>query len=154
MSVRSLLRECATDLLDTEPSVTVEQVVNCAYRRHGDVFEAEAERMVMQSARTLVAQMMRELVEDDDDTQLALAGLTLPSAICVQSPNGTYYVRSDKAVWHELQAGRTVRSSNVTAAQRKLDMYDDTCEGLRPIMEANPCMSVRDAMDILAGRVS
>jgi hypothetical protein len=149
VSVRSLLRECAADLLDTEPSVTVEHVVQCAYGRHGDVFAAEADRMVLQSARTLVAQMMRELVEDDDD-QLSLAGIGLPSAICVQSPDGTYYVRSDKATWPELQAGRFTRVSNIHSAQRKLDMYDSRLDQLAPLMEHDPTLTVADAVRLMA----
>lgn len=149
MSVRALLRECVTDLLDTEPSVTVEQVVACAYRNHRDEFEADAERMVLQSARSIVAQMMRDFTEDDDE-QLTLPGFGLPSAICVQSPNGTYYVRSDKATWPELLAGRQVRADNVTAAQRKLDRYDDALDVLRPLMESHPTVTVADAVRVRA----
>lgn len=149
MSVRSVLRECALDLLDTEPNVTVEQVVNCAYRRHGETFAEESERLVLASARTEVARLMRDMIDDDDDEQ-QLPGFGLPSAICVQSPNGTYYVRADKATWPELQAGRRVRSDNVEAATRKLDRYDDALAELEPFMAGDDEITVGKAVAMMA----
>lgn len=149
MSVRSILRECAADLLDTEPSVTVDQVVACAYRRHGDAFAAATEQLVLRAARAEVAKLMRDLTEDDE--QQTLPGLSLPSAIAVRTPDGTYYVRADKATWGELVAGRAVRADNVAAAQAKLDAYDDTMDLLRPLMEPNPCMTVAGALALIAG---
>jgi hypothetical protein len=35
VNVHAVLRQCALDLLETEPHVTVEHVVNCAYQHHG-----------------------------------------------------------------------------------------------------------------------
>jgi hypothetical protein len=148
VSVNSVLRECASDLLETEPTVTVEQVVACAYRRHGDVFESEAERLVLQSARTIVAKLMRELTEDDD--QQTLPGLNLPSAIAVRTVDGTYYVRADKATWTELLAGRELRTDNVTAAQVKLDAYNNTLDVLRPYMEHRPEVCLAEALREMA----
>lgn len=153
MTVRSILRECAEDLLDTEPAVTVEQVVGCAWRRHADTFAEETERMVQASARIIVAQLMREYTEDDED-QMSLPGLGLPSAICVQSANGTYYVRADKATWPELLAGRQTRTDNVDAAQKKLDRYDAAVETLRPFMEADDEVTVAKAVAMMAEAVS
>lgn len=145
MNVHAVLRECAVDLLETEPNVTVEQIVFCAYRRHGEAFAASAERMVLASARTIVAKLMRDLTEDDDE-QLAFAGFGgLPSAIAVQTPDGTYYVRADKATWPELLAGEDVRVANVTAAQAKLDAYRETLEQLAPFMRDDATVTVADA---------
>lgn len=154
MNVRAVLRECASDLLDTEPSVTVQQVVACAYRRHGDVFTEATEQMVLASARDIVAALMRDLSSDDEEPQqLALEGLALPSAIAVQSPDGTYYVRSDKATWPELMAGRAIREQNVTAAQRKLYAYDESCETLRPFMEGSD-RTVAEAARLMGGEAA
>lgn len=153
MNVRGVLRECATDLLETEPHVTVDQVVGCAYRRHGEVFTAATQAMVLAAAREIVAKVMRDLSEDDSPDQLSLPGLDLPSAIAVQHPDGTYYVRSDKATWEELMAGRQVRVANVSAAQAKLDAYDESCEVLRPHMEGT-ARSVADAARLIAGAVA
>ena len=145
MNVHAVLRECAIDLLDTEPNVTVEQIVGCAYRRHGDAFTEHAERMVLAAARTIVAKLMRDLTEDDE--QMSFVGFGgLPSAIAVQHPDGTYYVRADKATWPELLAGEDVRVSNVTAAQAKLDAYRDTLEQLQPFMGYDNSVTVADAV--------
>lgn len=147
MSVNAVLRECAVDLLETEPKVTVEQIVGCAYRRHGDEFAAKAEQMVLASARTIVANLLRDLTDDDGDEQLAFDGFGgLPSAIAVQSPDGTYYVRADKATWPELLAGRDIRAENVARAQVRLDAYDSTLDMLRPLMESNPSLTVAQAV--------
>lgn len=145
-TVNAVLRECAVDLLDTEPTVTVEQVVGCAYRRHGDTFREQAESMVLAMARTVVAKLMRDLAEDDGDQQEFPGFGGLPSAIAVQHPEGTYYVRADKATWPELLAGEDVRSSNVTAAQAKLDAYRRTLAALRPFMETDHSVTVAAAV--------
>lgn len=146
MNVHAVLRECAVDLLDTEPTVTVEQVVGCAYRRHGDAFAEHTEQMVQSMARTIVGKLMRDLA-DNDGEQMEFPGFGgLPSAIAVQTPEGTYYVRADKATWSELLAGRQVRADNVDAAQRKLDDYDETLDVLRPHMEARPDLTVAEAV--------
>src|SRR5690606_2007167 len=100
-----------------------------------DVFIQATEQMVQAAAKTIVAKLMRDLSEDDAPTQLSLPGLGLPSAIAVQTAEGTYYVRSDKATWDELLAGRQIREANVSAAQAKLAAYDESCDLLRPYME-------------------
>ena len=150
MSITSILRECAVDLLSTEPKVEVEQIVNCAYRRHGDEFNAESERLVLASARTIVANLLRDLSDDEDDAQLAFPGMSFPSAICVQTPDGTYYVRTDKATWPELLAGRDVRATNVQRAQAKLAIYDESLERVREVMEADPALTVAEAIEKMA----
>lgn len=152
MTITSILRDCATDLLETEPTVTVEQVVNCAYRRHGDEFAAESERLVLASARTIVANLLRDLSDDEDDAQLSFPGLDLPSAICVQTPDGTYYVRTDKATWLELLAGRDLRMVNVQRAQAKLALYDESVERLREVMEADASLTVAEAIEKMAAK--
>lgn len=152
MTIQSILRECATDLLETEPTVTVEQVVNCAYRRHGDEFAAESERLVLASARTIVANLMRDLTDDEGDAQLTIPGLSLPSALAIPAPNGTYYVRTDKATWLELLAGRDVRAVNVERAQAKLDAYADSLERLREVMEADLGLTVAEAIEKMAAK--
>lgn len=151
MNVHAVLRECAVDLLETEPNVTVEKVVDCAYHRHGDTFREHAERMVLAAARAIVGKLMRDLTEDDDAEQLTFAGFGgLPSAICVQTSDGTYYVRADKATWPELVAGRDVRAENVARAQYRLSAYDETLDTLRPLMAADPALTVADAVAALA----
>ena len=91
--------------------------------------------MVLAAAKTIVAKLMRDLTDDDGQQTLGFTDLELPSAIAVQHPDGTYYVRSDKANWDELMAGRALRESNVVAAQAKLDAYDESCDLLRPYMD-------------------
>ena len=154
MNVHAVLRECAVDLLETEPNVTVEQIVFCAHRRHGDAFAEHAERLVLAAARTIVAKLMRDLTENDDE-QLSFTGFGgLPSAIAVQTPEGTYYVRADKATWPELLAGEDVRASNVTAAQAKLDAYRDTLEQLAPFMQDDETITVADAVQRMTEAVA
>ena len=145
MNIRAVLRQCAADLLETEPTVTVDKVVACAWQQHGEAFDEARDIMVMQAARNIVAKLMRDLSTDDE--QPSLPGMSgLPSAICVPAESGTYYVRQDKARLHELEMGRAVRVGNVDAAQRKLDLYDTALRSLRPYMETDPEMTVADAL--------
>lgn len=154
MNVHAVLRECAVDLLETEPTVTVEQIVFCAYRRHGDAFAEGAERLVLAAARTIVAKLMRDLTEDDDE-QLSFAGFGgLPSAIAVQHPDGTYYVRADKATWPELLAGEDVRVANVTAAQSRLSAYRETLDQLSPFMSNDVTVTVAEAVQKMTEAVA
>lgn len=146
MKVRTVLRECAVDLLATEPNVTVERVISCAQVRHADVFAEATEQMIHQAAREIVAKLMRDLAEDDPEAQQTLPGLGLPSAIAVQTPDGTYYVRSDKATWPELQAGRRLRVENVDRAMSKLNDYDEALADLEPIMAEDHSLTVADAL--------
>ena len=153
MSITSILRECATDLLETEDKVGVEQVVTCAYRRHADQFAQASEAMVLDAARRIVRGLLRDLSSDDNE-QLSFPSMAgLPSAIAVQTPDGTYYVRQDKATWSELQAGRDVRAENVTRAQAKLDAYDDVLDALRPYMEGTD-RSVADAVALMSNEAA
>lgn len=148
MNVRSVLRECAMDLLETEAKVSAEHVVRCAYNRHGDVFADATEKMVLDYARKLAADIMRAFTEDEDDNgQLTIPGLGLPSAIGVVTPDGTYFVSTHKATLNELRAGRQQRVANVNAAQAKLDRYDEGLDRLTPYMEDEPDVtSVDDAL--------
>lgn len=153
MNIHAVLRECAADLLSTEPNVSVDQVVGCAYRRHGEAFAEAQQALVLASARTIVAKLMRDLTDDDGQQTLDLGNLSLPSAIAVQHPDGTYYVRSDKATWEELMAGRDVREANVAAAQAKLAAYDESCDVLRPHMEGSN-RTVAEAVRLIAGEAA
>lgn len=154
MNITAVLRECAVDLLDTELRVDVDQVVSCAYRRHGEVFAEAQEQMVRAMARRTVASLMRDLSEDENEQQSFPGMAGLPSAIAVQTPDGTYYVRSDKATWTEVLAGRSVRAANVAAAQAKLDAYDEAVETLRPYMESHPTISVAEALHLMGNEAA
>lgn len=147
MKLNAVLRECAADLLETEDHVTVEHVVACAYQRHGEAFAEEQERLVQAHARTIVAKLMRDLAEDENEQQTFGFG-GLPSAIAIPDEGGTYYVRSDKATWEELVRGRAVRTANVAAAQAALDAYDETLGMLQPYMEGSD-RSVAEAVQAL-----
>lgn len=152
MNLTDAIRECAIDLLETEDKVTIEHLVDCAELRHPDAFLAARERLVAEAARRMAKKVLRDLSEDDEDpAQLTLPGLPLPSALAVPDKSGAfYYVRTDKATWAEVVAGREVRDANVQRAQAKLDNYDDALDALRPLMEHDPTMTVAQAARMMA----
>lgn len=137
MNVRSVLRECAAELLETEDRVSAEHVVRCAYTRHGEVFADATDKMVRDLARRMAADIMRGFTEDDG-SQLTIPGLGFPTAIAVVTPDGNYWVRTDKATWNQLCAGEQQRVDNVDAAVAKLDSYREGKETVRPYMESDP----------------
>lgn len=146
LNITSIIRECALDLLETEPKVSAEHVVKCAYGRHPEVFAEEAEAMALTSARKIAASIMRSFSEDDSGDQLTMPGLGFPTAIAVVTPDGNYFVRADKAVWAEVEAGEQQRVSNVDRAVAKLDAYREGKEIVRPYMEPDPLCTVAQAV--------
>jgi hypothetical protein len=154
LNLTDAIRECAVDLLETEDKVTIEHLVDCAELRHPDAFLAARDKLVAEAARRKAKRVLRDLSEDDDDpAQLAIPGLPLPSAIAVPDKTGAYYyVRTDKATWGEVVAGRDVRDRNLQRAQAKLDNYDDALDALRPLMESDPLITVAAAARRLVPR--
>jgi hypothetical protein len=151
MSVRSVLRECALDLLETESKVSAEHVVKCAYARHGEMFAEETEKMVLDHARKVAADIMRSFSDDDGGEQLTIPGLGFPTAIGVVTPDGNYWVRTDKATWPEIEAGERQRMANVDAAVAKLDSYREGKELVRPYMEHDHSVDVAAAIRMMGG---
>jgi hypothetical protein len=144
-ALMTILRDCAMDLLERKDTVDPEQIVSCAWSKHGDVFEVEQQRLILDAAKRMAKDVLRSLSDDSDAPQLVLPGLGLPSVIAVPTDEGFAYVRTDKAVWSQLQAGRSLRNDNVKRAQAKLDEYDRAMEKLAPIMAGNPTITVREA---------
>lgn len=151
MRFSEALRECATDLLDTEDTVRVEQVVFCTQQRYPDVFAEQTEALVRSAAMKVVKDLLRQFTSDDHKPeQLTLAGLSLPTAIVVGDGE---VVRADKATWEQLLIGREFRRKNVEAAQSMLDTYDESLDSLRPAMEGTT-LTVAEAVRQLIGRAA
>jgi hypothetical protein len=139
MNVHAAVAECVDIVLAQVDRATVDDIVSCAWDRHGEVLTEHGQHLVWQQVRNVVKQVMRERSEDDDTddpTQQTIPGLGLPSAIAIPVGNNSYeYVRSDKATWEDLVAGRITREQNIVRAQRQLDRYDRALDTLRQYME-------------------
>lgn len=137
-NVHQAVAECVDIVLEVSERATVDDIVSCAWDRHADLLAEHGNQLVWQQVRNLVKNIMRERSSDDDDetVQQTIPGLGLPSAIAIPTGGNAYeYVRSDKATWEDLLAGRTTRESNIVHAQRQLDRYDRALDALRPFME-------------------
>lgn len=145
-TVRAVLRECILDLAETERTVSPEHVVRCAYQRHGDLFVEAQQKMVLDHARRLAADMMRAMTEDEGGEQLTIPGLGFPTLINVVTPDGGYFIRTDKATWPEIEAGERQRERNVDNAVAKLDAYREGKETVRPYMEHDHAVTVLEAI--------
>lgn len=145
-SLRSVLSECAAHEL-SKGRPNVEDIIDCAYRNHRDLFEQESLRLVRSACRSIVKELMRAAGDDDSGEQLELPGVRLPAAIAIRNDDGTvYYVRSDRATWPELLAGERERQLNVVAAGEKLKQYRDALARLRPLMADHPDRTVAEAL--------
>lgn len=152
ISLNSVLASCATNLLESQREVTPGEVIECARRDYASLFEIERDRLVWLAAARIVKEILRELSNDEEEAQLNLPELNLPSAIAVRGEGGDYYyVSSRKATWTELLAGREERVHNVQRAQAKLDRYNETLGRLRPLMEPHPARTVQQAAELLFG---
>lgn len=137
MSFRSLIRPLVVEIIERGRPIIAADVVKEAQRRYPDEFFDETERLAFNAATREVKDVLRSLTEDDNSPQLALPGLTLPSVIAIPVEGDYVYQRTSACRWDDVLAGRTVRSDNVTAAQQKLDTYDENIEVLRPLMESS-----------------
>lgn len=148
MKLSEALRLCANDLLETEPDVTIEQVVLCAEARYPNVIYDEQARLVRNAAMSEAKKILGQLSEDEDDRgQLSLPGLDLPTVLGVQDTNGDYrYIRTDKATWADIIAAESLREINVARAQMKLDRFREARGALAPFMETNPTVTVAEAL--------
>lgn len=154
-SLKSILYDAATSLLESRAQVEARDVVRKARMLHADVFEREQERLVLEAAGRIAKAIMKELSENDQPPLLSLSGLAVPTAIAVPKENGGfYYVRTDKATWTQLVAGEQVRTANLGRAAAKLDAYRESMAYLRPIMEANPNLTVAEAVQLMRGSVA
>ncbi len=148
-SLTGVLSQCAHEILDAGEKFTPAEVIECAQRDYPEVFEMETDRLVHNAAARIVKDLLRDLTQDDEQSQLALPGFRLPSAIFVRTGDGDYYIATRRARWHELKAGEEERVRNVQAAQVKLDQYRDSMERLQPHMEPFPERTVADAVELL-----
>lgn len=150
MTLADALRECATDLLQSEPWVSVEQVVKCTRARFPEEFRAEQDRLIEQAARRQAKSILGRFT-DDDDEQMELDGIAgLPAAVAVQGEDAEWrYINVHKCTLAHLEAGRKVRIQNVEAAQAKLDEYDEAVAKLRPYMQGGETVS--EAVERMAG---
>ncbi len=153
-TLKSILHEAATSLLESRDRVEAPDVVLRARMLHADVFEREQERLLMEAAGRIAKAIMKELSENDQPT-LSLSGLAVPTAVAVpKEKGGFYYVRTDKATWSQLVAGEQVRTANVERAAAKLDAYRESMAYLRPIMAQHPNLTVAKAVKIMRGSVA
>lgn len=148
-----VLAECVHELLkDGRP--TVAEVAELAEERHGDLIDAEAQKLVHRAIKSEVKKILRELAGDIDvetEQQETLPGLKMPTVIAVRDVNGIYYVRTDMAVWHEIQAGLGERENNIVRAVSKRDEYRHAMDRLRPHMADDPECTVAEALRREAG---
>lgn len=153
MKVAEAVRTCALEMLETDPSVSTTSIVRCAKSRFPECFEDEGERLADSAARRLASVLMKSLSEDEDaQEQLVFSDLVLPTAIAVPTADGDYeYVRTDKATWAQLVAGRSLRELNVERAQAKLRRYDRSLGELQPFMADYPDRTVAEAARLRDG---
>lgn len=137
--LRSAVAEAWDRALSDERTVSVPSVVARVMDDYPELVATEQVRL----AREAITRWVKALARNESETgsQLTLAGF--PAVIAV--PTGPdedeegdveyRYMRTTKAVWPELAAGRAVRVANVSRAQARLDAYEAALEEVRPIME-------------------
>ena len=77
----------------------------------------------------------------------------LPAEIAVSNEDGEYsYVPSHLAHWDDIEAGHCVRLRGLERAEQRLRVYEQTMERLRPLMEADPELTVAEAIELALER--
>lgn len=137
--LRSAVAETWDRALDAERSVSVPAVVARVMSDYPALVAVESQRLAREAITRWVKGLAR--TESESGSQLTLAGF--PAVIAVptgpdedeEGDPGYRYMRTTKATWADLDAGRGVRVANVTRAQARLDAYDTGLERVRPFME-------------------
>lgn len=143
------LRETAHAVLAETGRCTVDDVTQRAESDHGGDIELEARELVHKQIKRIVKDILNSLTNDEDDQdQPVLSGLKLPSAIAVRrtEDDSYYYVRTESAVWAEIEAGLDEREQNIVRATVKRDQYETEMDRLRPWMADDPSVTVADAL--------
>jgi hypothetical protein len=112
---------------------------------HKRLYVQEGRRLAWQALLREIKERLRAL--EVDQAQTALPGFEFPGAIAVRNEAGDiYYVRSDKAVWQEILAGKAERIQNIVAAQAKYDAYERMVVFLEPLMANSPSITMAGAI--------
>lgn len=147
MNLNALLMSCAERVLDVGDYCGIDDVVACAHQQHPEVFDEHAEQLVFQAARRMAKDILRRMVEEDGAAEQRLPGLGLPVALAVRRETGQVkYVRTDKAVWSDLQAARDERALNVARAEARLEHFDEVMDRVRAQMEHDPSCTLAEAL--------
>ena len=153
MSLRNLFREIAIDMFENGRTVIPDDIIRTSMVEHPDDFATESDRLVRNAAKREVTDVLKDLTDDDGTGQLTIPGLSLPTVIAIPIEGGYVYKPSAVCGWVDVVAGRAVRADNVSAAQAKLDNYDDNINRLRPVMEGTS-LTVAEAARILLGEAA
>lgn len=121
--------------LDADHAVSPPDVARKVIEDFPALVKAEEERLIFAAIVREIKAIAR--LETEQSSQLSLFGF--PSVIAIPQSDedeGDFaYMRTTKAVWGELEAGATVRETNVRRAQEKLDTYRAALEHVRPRMQ-------------------
>jgi hypothetical protein len=150
VSLKNLFRTIAIDMFEDGRTVVPDDIIRTAMLKFPVEFAEESDRLVRNAAKNEVTAVLKDLSDDDGSGQLALPGLSLPTVIALPTEGGYVYKPSAACDWPEVVQGRQVRADNVSAAQAKLDNYDDNLSRLRPVMEGTS-LTVAEAARILLG---
>lgn len=143
LSPREIIRAVTDEMLGTG-SPTAGEIADEALRRYPDVWILESERLGSLARVQLAKEGLRAR---EAMLQGMLPGWNFPAAIAVRNEAGDVrYVRTDRATWADVLAGKAEREHNVRAAEQKLAEYIEAMDFLRPLMAGAPDITVGDAV--------
>jgi len=143
------LCEVIDELMASGEGFQLGDVATRMIEQHGELLRDRAEkaqyRQIINDAKTI----LRKMSDDDTLQQEALPGLGLPSAIAIpaETESGFVYKSSLNCTWDDLQGGIEVRRRHLQTAGAKYDQMVDEVEALRPEMEYDRTITVRQAIE-------
>lgn len=143
------LTEVVHAMLAENARCEIDDVVERAYEVHGELIDIETKELLYKQVKRIVTSILKRMSEDEDEQgdDQALPGLKMPSTIAVRREDGSYYyVRTDQAVWTEVEAGLKEREDNIVRATVKRDQYRAGMDRLRPYMANNEAVTVAEAL--------
>ncbi len=140
-TLREAIREAWDNALDSG-KVVISDLADAVIQDNADLVDDLSRSL----ARSQVMKLIRELARAESENeggQLSLLGF--PVVLAVPAADDYIYMRATQANWQNLIDARTVRAENVARAQRKLDIYDEALDKVRPILEGTQ-LTLSDAI--------
>lgn len=129
----------------------IDDVIRRTLEENPEEWTASGNELQWAGARRVLKNFYRTQTTDDKSGQLTLPGMSFPSMICIREQGKTpYYVPTPFAVLAELEAGEHERQQHIDAAIAAKRTYTESLDQVRPFMEKDCTMQLKDAVRLLS----
>lgn len=138
-SIRPAIRAYLGALMVSSEQIVMGEAADDFIAGHPDQVDQYAANLIRRAVQAELDALCAERVEDTGQLGLFPG---IPAGIHIAP--GIVKPR-DRCTWADLQIGRRERVENIEHAAKKLDLYDEDLDALRPLMMDDPDLTLADA---------